>query len=86
MYLRRMEGRGLRRFDQYDEVNLSYQVCSLPLLFVCCKVREFKRKTGALEGEAWRMFDHLPSGKVYKSLRSAITNGFAPPRDVPDLD
>ena len=44
------------------------------------------RQKGNLKGEAWRLFDHVPSGEVYKSLRTAMANGFTPPRDVPDVE
>ncbi|CAL1168643.1 unnamed protein product [Cladocopium goreaui] len=49
------------------------------------KVREFIRKAGNLKGEKWRLFDHTPTEKTYKSLKQAVAAGFTPP-DPKDVD
>jgi hypothetical protein len=49
------------------------------------QVREFIRKAGNLKGEKWRLFDHTPTEKTYKSLKQAVAAGFTPP-DPKDVD
>jgi len=51
----------------------------------CFEVKEFVRKNGKRKGDKWRLFEHLPSSKVYKSLSTAVAAGFPSP-DIPDVD
>jgi len=48
-------------------------------------VKEYVRKSGNLQGEAYRLYQYQPTGRVYKSLSSAEKAGFVPP-DPKDVD
>ena len=52
---------------------------SFLVVFLVLQVKTFLRKTGAMAGQPWRIFTHLPTGEKHKSLRSARAAGYTDP-------